>query len=128
MAKLWRRPVLGGDNDAQAVEVARENAILNGVGDLCRFVHAVGLRHDELRAGMPYDLVVANILAGPLIELSESFSAAVPAAGRVLLSGLLVEQAGDILAVYRRRGFVPERHVDLETGGALWRTLLLRRV
>ena len=40
MAKLWQRPVLGGDNDAEAVAVARENAGLNGVGDLCRFVHA----------------------------------------------------------------------------------------
>ena len=127
MAKLWQRPVIGGDNDAEAVEVARENAVLNGVGDLCRFVHAIGLRHDELQARAPYDLVVANILAGPLMELAESFSAAVRPGGRTLLSGLLLEQADDILAVYRRWGFAPERHIDLETGGALWRTLLLRR-
>ena len=127
IAKLWQRPVIGGDNDAEAVEVARENAALNGVGDLCRFVHAVGLRHDELRALKPYDLVVANILAGPLMELSDSFSAAIRPGGRALLSGLLLEQADDVLAVYRRWGFVFERHVDLETGGAIWRTLLLRR-
>jgi ribosomal protein L11 methyltransferase len=127
LAKLWQRPVIGGDDDAEAVEVARENAALNGVGDLCRFVHAIGLHHDELRARLPYDLVVANILAGPLIELSDSFSAAVRPGGRALLSGLLLEQAEDILAVYRRRGFDLERHIDLETGGATWRTLLLRR-
>ncbi len=127
MAKLWRRPVIGGDNDAEAVEVARENAALNGVGDLCRFVHAKGLGHDELQTRMPYDLVVANILAGPLIELSAAFAGALRPAGRALLSGLLVEQADDILAVYGRWGFTLERHVDLETGGALWRTLLLRR-
>jgi len=127
MAKLWRRPVIGGDNDAEAVEVAQENAMLNGVSDLCRFVHAIGLRNDALQAGLPYDLVVANILAGPLMELAESFSGAVRPGGRVLLSGLLLEQADDILAVYRRWGFAPERHVDLETGGAMWRTLLLRR-
>ena len=71
MAKLWQRPVIGGDNDAEAVEVAQENAVLNGVGDLCRFVHAIGLRNDELQARLPYDLVVANILADPLMELSE---------------------------------------------------------
>ena len=127
MAKLWQRPVIGGDNDAEAVDVARENAALNGVGDLCRFVHAIGLRHDELQALTPYDLVVANILAGPLMELSDSFSAAIRPGGRALLSGLLLEQADDILAVYRRRGFTLERHIDLETGGAIWRTLLLRR-
>jgi ribosomal protein L11 methyltransferase len=128
MAKLWRRPVVGGDNDAEAVEVARENAVLNDVGDLCRFVHAIGLQHDTLQALKPYDVVVANILAGPLMELADSFSAAVRPGGRALLSGLLLEQADDILTVYRRWRFVPERHIDLETGGAIWRTLLLRRV
>jgi len=127
MAKLWQRPVIGGDNDAEAVEVAQENAVLNGVGDLCRFVHAIGLRNDALQARLPYDLVVANILAGPLMELSDSFSAAVRPGGRALLSGLLLEQADDILSVYHRWGFGLERHIDLETGGAMWRTLLLRR-
>lgn len=127
MAKLWRRPVLGGDNDAEAVAVAIENAGLNGVAGLCRFVHAIGLRHDVLRAAMPYDLVVANILAGPLMELSDSFSNAVRPGGHVLLSGLLLEQAEDMLDVYGRWGFAAVRHVDRETGGAVWRTLLLRR-
>jgi ribosomal protein L11 methyltransferase len=127
MAKLWTRPVIGSDNDAEAVAVARENAALNGVGALCRFVHAKGLSHTALQTRTPYDLVAANILAGPLIELSDSFSAAVRPGGRALLSGLLVEQAADILKVYDRWGFSLERHIDLETGGAWWRTLLLRR-
>ena len=127
MAKLWKRSVLGGDNDAQAVAVALDNAKLNGVAALCRFVTSVGLRAPELAAAAPYDLVVANILAGPLIELSQSFAAATSANGRVLLSGLLVEQADMILLTYKRRGFALERHIDLETGGAEWRTLLLRK-
>jgi ribosomal protein L11 methyltransferase len=127
MAKLWQRPVLGGDNDRQAVEVAVDNARLNGVAPLCRFVTSIGLRAPELAAHAPYDLIVANILAGPLIELSESFATATQPGGRVLLSGLLLEQADMILSTYRRRGFAPERHIDLETGGAEWRTLLLRR-
>ncbi len=128
MAKLWRRPVIGGDNDAETVVVARENAALNGVGDLCRFVHAVGLHARELKERAPFDLVVANILAGPLAELSESFAKAVRPGGRVMLSGLLVEQAAHILSAYALRGFSFERRVDLETGGAWWRTLLLRRL
>jgi ribosomal protein L11 methyltransferase len=127
MAKLWKRPVLGGDNDAEAVAVARENAELNGVADLCRFVHAAGLRAGELEERAPFDLVVANILAGPLAELSESFAAAVQPGGCVLLSGLLVEQAAPLLSVDGNCGFAIERRVDLETGGAWWRTLLLRR-
>lgn len=128
MAKLWRRPVLGGDNDAEAVEVARENAELNGVAPLCRFHTSAGLSAPELASARPYDLVVANILAGPLVDLSESFAAAVRSGGRVLLSGLLVEQAAHILDAYQQQSFAFERRIDLETGGAWWRTLVLRKV
>jgi ribosomal protein L11 methyltransferase len=126
MAKLWKRPVLGGDNDPEAVEVARENAGLNGVPDLCAFVVSAGLQARPLADKAPYDLVVANILAGPLVELSDSFAAAVKPGGRVLLSGLLVEQAAHVVAEYGRRGFDIERRIDLETGGAWWRSLVLR--
>lgn len=127
MAKLWQRPVLGGDNDPQAVAIAVENARLNGVAKFCRFFTSVGLRAPELASAAPYDLIVANILAEPLIELSDSFAAALRPRGCVLLSGILVEQADMIFSVYGRRGFAVERHVDLETGGAWWRTLLLRK-
>ncbi|MSP75860.1 MAG: 50S ribosomal protein L11 methyltransferase [Rhodospirillaceae bacterium] len=127
MAKLWRRQVWAGDNDAEAVGVAEENAGLNGVGDLCHFAVASGLQAPELAARTPYDLIVANILAGPLVDLSESFAAAVRPGGHVLLSGLLVEQAALVLSAYADRGFSFERRLDLETGGAWWRSLLLRR-
>jgi len=127
MAKLWQRPVLGGDNDPQAIEVAIENAMRNRVAPLCRFVTSTGLDAPELAAGAPYDLIVANILAVPLVELSQPFAAATRPGGRVLLSGLLVEQADMVLSSYQRRGFVFERSIDRETGGADWRTLLLRK-
>lgn len=124
MAKLWGRPVLGSDNDAEAVVVAQENAVLNGVGGLCHFVEAAGLDTPEVAKRAPFDLIVANILAGPLVELAPSFAAA---ARRILLSGLLVEQAAEVLDAYGHHGFRIERRVDLETGGAWWRSLLLRR-
>ncbi len=127
MAKLWACPILGSDNDADAINVARENAELNDVGPLCHFFHAGGLEAPEIAAIAPFELIVANILAGPLLGLVDSFAAAVRPGGRVLLSGLLVEQAAEIVAAYGRKGFTAERHVDLETGGAIWRTLLLRR-
>jgi ribosomal protein L11 methyltransferase len=126
-AKLWQRPILGGDNDPQAVEVAIENAGLNEVARLCRYHVSVGLRAPELSTPAPYDLIIANILAGPLMDLAEEFAAATRPGSRVLLSGLLVEQAGLMIATYARRGFVFERRVDLETGGAWWRTLVLRK-
>ena len=95
---------------------------------LCHFVMSVGLQAPELAARAPYDLIVANILAGPLVELSGSFAASLRPGGRVVLSGLLVEQESDILSAYEDRGFTGERHIDLETGGAWWRTLVLRRM
>ena len=127
MAKLWKRPVLGGDNDEQATEVAIENAGRNGVASLCRFFTSIGLAAPELARAAPYNLIVANILAGPLVELSESFASAIRGGGRVLLSGLLVEQADMVLSAYRQRGFAFERSIDRETGGADWRSLLLRK-
>jgi len=127
MAKLWKRPIIGGDNDAQAVDVAIENAALNGVAGLCNFVVSVGLSHPTLAKAAPYDLIVANILAGPLLDLTDTFRYAVGIGGAALLSGILVEQADLIVSAYQRCGFALEHHIDLETGGAMWRTLLLRR-
>jgi ribosomal protein L11 methyltransferase len=127
MAKLWDHEVLGGDNDPQAVAVAVENAALNGVAPLCRFVVSVGLSHAVLAQAEPYDLVVANILAGPLVELTDTFKYALRPGGLALLSGLLVEQADMVISAYARCDFALERQIDLETGGAWWRTLLLRR-
>jgi ribosomal protein L11 methyltransferase len=127
MARLWRRAVRGGDNDPQAVAVAVENAAQNDVADLCTFVESVGLSHPTLAKAAPYDLAVANILAEPLLALTDTFTYAVRPGGRVLLSGILVEQADMIVAAYGRCGFSLERQLDLESNGAQWRTLLLNR-
>jgi len=124
MAKLWRRHILGSDNDPEAIGVARENAALNGVDDLCNFVEAADLDTPAIAARAPFDLIVANILAGPLVELAPGFAGA---SRRILLSGLLVEQAAEVLEAYGRYGFDVEQRIDLETGGAWWRSLLLRR-
>jgi ribosomal protein L11 methyltransferase len=126
-AKLWQRPILGGDNDPEAVEVAIENAGLNGVASLCRFFTSTGLEASELSRPAPYDLIIANILAGPLTGLADPFARATVSGSRVLLSGLLVEQAELVLSTYARRGFDFEGRIDLETGGAWWRTLLVRK-
>src|ERR1700743_376177 len=64
-ARLWRRPVLASDIDPVAVDVTRENARANGVAPLVRAVTADGLDNPVLKAGAPYDLLIANILASP---------------------------------------------------------------
>jgi len=75
----------------------------------------------------PFDLIVANILAGTLIDLAVSFARFAAPGGRILLSGILVEQADMIVAAYGRCGLALERQLDLESNGALWRTLLIRK-
>ena len=128
MAKLWRRPVLGGGSNRETVTVARGvHPGLNGVGDLCRFVHAAGLRARELEErAAPFDLVVANILAGPFTDLAGSFAAR--------RRPRAVERSPGRAGGARSRRLCParfrplERRIDLETGGAWWHTLLLREL
>lgn len=127
MALAWRRPVLGGDNDPDSITVARENAALNGVADLCAFHLSEGLTASPLAAAAPYDLIVANILAGPLVGLAPSFAGAAAPRATLILSGLLVEQAEEVFAAYRAQGFALDRGIDHEAGGADWRTLVLTR-
>ena len=91
-AKLGAGAIDAVDIDPQAVEVARENARLNGVS-------LGAVLPGELPAG-PYDLVLANILSGPLIELAPELAARTRAGGRILLSGLFESQAADVQAAY----------------------------
>jgi ribosomal protein L11 methyltransferase len=127
MAKLWCRPVLGSDNDAEAVAVARDNAALNGVADLCAFHVAEGLDSPVLAAATPYDVIIANILAQPLIALAPGFAQATASDGVIVLAGLLAEQENEVLAAYGAQGFALSDRIVHETGGACWPTLLLRR-
>ena len=69
-AKCWPAAVLAVDNDPIAVRVARDNAELNGVGERVRAELAEGYGHPFVRRRRPYDLILANILADPLIELA----------------------------------------------------------
>lgn len=113
MAHLWQVPVLASDNDPQATKVARENVILNGVGDLVRVVTGAGYAAPAVRDGGPYDLIVANILARPLMRLAPGLARHLAPKGVALLSGLLVEQEAMVLEAHERQGL-----------GLLWRLRL----
>jgi ribosomal protein L11 methyltransferase len=97
------------DIDAQAVAVARENAAINGVqlghapGELL-LTTADGMASPLLSARAPFDLIIANILAGPLIDLAHSFAAALAPGGTIVLAGLLDTQAESVAAAYEAEG------------------------
>lgn len=103
-ARIWPGLMLAGDIDEVAVEVAQANVLANGLTGRVDCVQAAGLDHPRLRAAAPFDLVFANILKGPLIALASEISAALAPGGRVILSGILNEQAEEVLGVYSRLG------------------------
>jgi ribosomal protein L11 methyltransferase len=108
-AKLWKNPLLASDIDPVAVGVTAENARANGVGPLVRAVTADGLVHPVLSANAPYDLVIANILAGPLTRLAPQIVKALKPGGMLVLSGLLHNQEAMILSFYHRLRFLGRR-------------------
>ena len=103
-AKAWPAMVLGVDNDPIAVRIARANADLNGVGSRVRTVLAEGYAHSLVRLRRPFDLILANILADPLIELAPALRANLAPGGHAVLSGLLDRQAEAVVAAHRRQG------------------------
>lgn len=121
-ARLWRRPVLAVDCDADAVRTARRNVRANGLGGLVRVAPGRGWLVPQIRAMGHFDLVLANILARPLAMMARGLSRRLAPGGRAVLSGLLARQASTILVAYRRRGIVLARRITLDG----WTTLILR--
>jgi len=124
VARLWRTRVAAADIDPVAVAVARENAALNDAAPLVHAIAADGLSHPALSAAAPFDLVVANILAGPLTKLAPEIARAIAPRGVLILSGLLRWQENLVLGFYRPHGLVllEKRHVGP------WTALLLERL
>ncbi len=120
-AKAQRQAVLASDIDPPSVRVARENAALNGVGNLVKVIRATGFSAPEFAMHGPFDLVLANILANPLRQLAGTMAKHLAPSALVILSGLLTHQAPGVIAAYRARGLVPLRHVRIEG----WSSLLL---
>ena len=122
VARVAHVPVLATDVDPVAVAVARANARDNGVGPLVTAVVADGMAHPRLRGGR-FDLVVANILARPLVRLAPALSRAVAPGGTLVLSGLRREDAARIVSAYRAQGL---RLVRRDPDGH-WLTLTFAR-
>ncbi len=122
-AKLWPARVTAADNDPVAVRVARANAETNGVGHRIRALASEGYRNPRVRAGGPYQLIVANILADPLCELARATARHLAPGGTLVLSGLLDRQALRVLEAHRRHQLALQARIDV----TIWTTLVLRR-
>jgi ribosomal protein L11 methyltransferase len=120
--------VIASDIDQVAVDVARANVAINGLEGRVECLEAAGFAHPRLHQAAPYDLIFANILKGPLVELAPDMAQHCAPGGIIILSGLLVVQAEAILAAYTAQGFVLENREDLGEWSALTLRLEQRRV
>ena len=115
--------VIASDIDRVAVDVAEANVAINGLDGRLECIEAAGLDHPRLRAAGPYDLIFANILKGPLIELAPTIAANLTTGGRTILSGLLAMQAEAVTAAYVASGLCLQDRDDIGE----WSTLVLQK-
>lgn len=108
---LWPHALAtASDIDHVCAQVVEDNATANHIstgskaGQLTMII-ADGMDHPLLQARGPYDLLIANILAGPLVQLAPDFARSVPGGGHVLLAGLLTTQERTVRSAYRKAGF-----------------------
>lgn len=122
-ARVWDGTILASDIDEVAVDVAEANLKANGMEGQVICLEAAGFDHPDLQAQAPYDLIFANILKGPLVALAPDLAANLRPGGYAILSGILNEQADDVVAVYAQNGVNLERRDEIGE----WTTLLLRK-
>ena len=122
-ARIWPQEVLASDIDRVAVDVAEANVRANGLEGRVACVEATGFDHPDIAARAPFDLVFANILMGPLIALAPDMARALDTGGYAILSGILTEQADEVIAVYSRNGINLVQREDIVE----WTTLTLRK-
>ncbi|MET0370239.1 MAG: 50S ribosomal protein L11 methyltransferase [Sphingobium sp.] len=127
--RLWPHAyATASDIDPVAVEIGHVSAAANGVrvgpgiGRLALYA-AAGVDHPAILARAPYDLLIANILAGPLIDLAPALCSVVQEGGTIILAGLLEAQADAVLAAYRAQGMRLAQRADHGD----WPTLRLRK-
>ena len=120
-AKTGTPIAVGTDIDEPSARIANENAEINEAK--CDFYFADGLSDPRIARHLPYDLVFANILAAPLVELAPEIGAALKTGGVAILSGLLRTQEERVLEAYLPLGFVVEQTIHHDA----WSALQLRK-
>ncbi len=123
MAKSWRCPVIAADIDPLAAVTARDNARNNGVGGLIETLASDGYDSDGVARRAPYDLITANILAAPLIEMAPDLARNLAPRGRAVLAGLLARQADAVVAAHAAAGLTLTRSIALGE----WRCLVFSK-
>ena len=121
LAKRTRTTVIASDIDPISVTTTIDNANQNGVGKLIIALEATGVNHPTITQNSPYDLIVANILAGPLMALAPAIGRIAGKGATVILSGILEHQARGVINAYARQGMILNQKLQRKD----WTTLIL---
>jgi ribosomal protein L11 methyltransferase len=121
LAKRTKTAVIASDIDPISVTTTRDNAEQNGVGKFIIALEATGLTHPVIAQNGPYDLIVANILAGPLMALAPAVGRAAQKGATIILSGILQHQARGVINAYARQGMTLSEKLQRKE----WTTLML---
>ena len=122
-ARVWPETAFASDIDPVAVDVAEANVVANGLAGRVTCVEAAGFDHPTLRDAAPFDLIFANILKGPLLMLAPAMNEHLNPGGYLILSGILNEQADEIVAAYSALGFNTHDRREIVD----WTTLILTK-
>ncbi len=123
--KLWKTPVLGVDIEDEAINVTARHCNANGVkigSASLSCGQGDGFAATSVQNRKPFDLIIANILAGPLKDMAGDMKTVLDENGFVILSGMLNEQADDVLKSYEDLGLKLKQRYDLDE----WSTLVLQ--
>ncbi|MBL0318068.1 MAG: 50S ribosomal protein L11 methyltransferase [Alphaproteobacteria bacterium] len=123
MGKLWHGPILASDIKSTAVDATRENTSLNGLTNRISCIEADGLRHPSFKEYAPYQLVCANVLAPVLVDIAASLDTLIAPSCTIILSGILLHQADQVVAAYALLGFIEHKRFPIGD----WVTLSLSR-
>jgi ribosomal protein L11 methyltransferase len=122
-AKRLRRPVVATDIDPVAVAMARYNVKNNRLTSFIRPIRSRGYASHVIRRAGPYALILANILARPLVQMAPACARHLRRGGYAVLSGLLTSQERPVLAAHRRQGLILAARYRIDG----WSTLVVRR-
>lgn len=124
--KLWNSPILAVDNSAESIVVTRRHAEMNNV-ELAQSALTCecgdGFKTPSVSKQKPYELILANILAGPVIEMAPELVRVLDENGYCVLSGMLTEQADLVASAYEGEGLTLKQRYDIGE----WSTLVLQK-
>ena len=124
--KLWQSPVIAVDNDPESIVVTDRHAEMNGLTiDKSCLLSACGDGFNTPIVGKkkPYELILANILAGPVIEMAPALVSTLDENGYVVLSGMLTEQVNLVASAYEGEGLTYKKQYDIGE----WTTLVMQK-